>query len=270
MTGSLVCQVASHLQTAGFITGNQKIFYKLAEYKSLNVPSESNNGLPSNMVYYAMQDSKGFIWFGTEAGACRFDGINFQPFTIDDGISDNEILQIYEDSKGRIWFLALNGRLSYFYNDKIYNTENDSVLKRASLNITYCMLLEDRKGNIWISTYSRTIIKISTDNKIEKLIPPDSSSSLSRMYLYENEKGEVLVFTGAKVYNITDHGFELRFEKLSPLSKGGYVFPLPGSKALFGGMEGIELFANGKFELIIPARDIPSYYQILRMKMNER
>jgi ligand-binding sensor domain-containing protein len=44
----------------------------------------SNNGLSSNTAYYAMQDSKGFIWFGTEAGACRFDGINYQSFTMAD------------------------------------------------------------------------------------------------------------------------------------------------------------------------------------------
>ncbi|HYC27399.1 MAG TPA: two-component regulator propeller domain-containing protein, partial [Chitinophagaceae bacterium] len=32
------------------------------------------DGLPSNVVYSAYQDSKGFIWFCTNAGVSRFNG----------------------------------------------------------------------------------------------------------------------------------------------------------------------------------------------------
>lgn len=38
------------------------------------------SGLPSNVVYDAFQDSKGFIWFATAASITRFDGYLRAPF----------------------------------------------------------------------------------------------------------------------------------------------------------------------------------------------
>jgi len=230
----------------------------------------SNNGLPANTVYFAMQDSKGFIWFGTEAGACRYDGINFQSFSIDDGLSDNEILGIYEDSKGRVWFLTLNGKLSYYLNDKFYNTENDSLLKKASVNYTSSMLLEDRQGNIWIPTFSGTVVKINKENRTATYHLPDRNNALSRSYLCENEKGELLVFTGDKVYCITPNGLEYRYKKTTPVSKGVFLVPLPDSRALFCDERGVEILDHGQYNMILPVKEIPKYDQVLRIRMNEK
>ena len=35
---------------------------------------KAEDGLSSNTVYAVLQDSKGFMWFGTENGLNRFDG----------------------------------------------------------------------------------------------------------------------------------------------------------------------------------------------------
>jgi ligand-binding sensor domain-containing protein len=34
----------------------------------------TNDGLPSPEVYTVIQDSKGYLWFGTDNGVSRFDG----------------------------------------------------------------------------------------------------------------------------------------------------------------------------------------------------
>ena len=36
------------------------------------------DGLSSNNVFYVFQDSKGIIWFATDAGILKFDGQHFQ------------------------------------------------------------------------------------------------------------------------------------------------------------------------------------------------
>ncbi len=77
------------------------------------------DGLPSSTVYTAFQDSKGYMWFGTEAGLSRFDGYDFTNYTITDNLPANDIFQLKEDTAGRIWILSL-GHLSYYYQDSIY------------------------------------------------------------------------------------------------------------------------------------------------------
>jgi ligand-binding sensor domain-containing protein len=50
-------------------------------------------------VFCAAQDKEGFMWFGTESGLSRFDGVHFKNFTTEDGLPDNEIIGIFCDSK---------------------------------------------------------------------------------------------------------------------------------------------------------------------------
>ncbi|HUN17848.1 MAG TPA: two-component regulator propeller domain-containing protein [Saprospiraceae bacterium] len=60
------------------------------------------DGLPSNTVYCSFQDSKGYIWLGTDRGVVRYDGYQFTVYTTTDGLADNMVFDIYEDSKNRI------------------------------------------------------------------------------------------------------------------------------------------------------------------------
>ncbi len=61
-------------------------------------------GLPQSQVFAAMQDSRGYMWFGTQGGGvCRFDGIAFETFTDENGLPSNYVNTLFEDSKKRIW-----------------------------------------------------------------------------------------------------------------------------------------------------------------------
>ncbi len=111
-----------------------------------------NDGLANSMVYYAMQDSKGFIWFCTESGVNRFDGRSFEVFTVKDGLANNENFRCIEDSKGRIWFASYNGELSYFNGDTFINEKTDKSLDYPQEDRRHLVdLIEDRSGNIWFS-----------------------------------------------------------------------------------------------------------------------
>ena len=79
------------------------------------------DGLPSNTVFCSLQDSKGYLWFGTDKGVARFDGDKFSVFTTSDGMADNLVYDIFEDSKKRIWFSCNNGNACYYYDNKFRN-----------------------------------------------------------------------------------------------------------------------------------------------------
>lgn len=91
------------------------------------------DGLASNRVYSAFQDSRGFIWLTTTNGVSRFDGKEFKNFTSNQGLPDNDIFGIAEDLLGRLWLSCYNGEPCYIYKDKIFTVANDSLLKQIPL-----------------------------------------------------------------------------------------------------------------------------------------
>ncbi len=130
-----------------------------------------DDGLPSSEVYFAMQDSKGFIWFATDAGVCRFDGYEFVTFDRSDGLTDNTVFQITEDKKGRIWFGTFNLQLCYFYEKKIHPYKfNDSITRNLSLNKGMNSFFVDSLSNIYIGFDTYGIFKIDTKGKVEQTI----------------------------------------------------------------------------------------------------
>ena len=81
-----------------------------------------DDGLPGKTVYQVYRDSKGYLWFATDKGVARYNGIKFEKFTTLDGLADNEIFMCQEDFEGRIWFGTWNGKLC-FYKDGIFHNE---------------------------------------------------------------------------------------------------------------------------------------------------
>lgn len=73
---------------------------------------DKTSGLPSNSVFDVFQDSKGFMWFATGKGLCRYDGFLFKTFTSDEQTSKSGSC-IAEDSFGRIWYANFDGYLYY-------------------------------------------------------------------------------------------------------------------------------------------------------------
>ena len=87
------------------------------------------DGLASNTVYSAFQDSTGFIWFCTDQGISRFDGHSFDNFTSNDGLPDNEVFQAIEDPGGRIWLTSYNRKVCFICNGIVYNAANSALCR---------------------------------------------------------------------------------------------------------------------------------------------
>lgn len=70
-----------------------------------------NQGLSQGSVVSILQDSRGFMWFGTQDGLNRYDGYNFTVFknspTDSTSLDDNFIVTIAEDSNKTLWVGSL-------------------------------------------------------------------------------------------------------------------------------------------------------------------
>lgn len=111
---------------------------------------DTKEGLASSVVYHAVRDHDGFMWFATETGLSRFDGTQFRNFTIADGLPDNEILKLYVDSKNRIWMMPFRNTVCYYFKGKIYTADNDPLLRAITLNSPITAIAEDSSGNLML------------------------------------------------------------------------------------------------------------------------
>lgn len=79
---------------------------------------KTQHGLSHNKVNKIIEDSRGFIWIGTEDGLNRYDGRYFKIFHRTEngkgGIGGNIINDIYEDKKGVIWIATADGGLTKY------------------------------------------------------------------------------------------------------------------------------------------------------------
>ena len=90
---------------------------------------------------YLFEDSKGFIWISTDMGVSRFDGYEFNTFTVFDGLPSNDVWGVVEDQKGRMWLSTFN-EMTYIKDNKVMkNPSTDSLrdmkIIKAGLNLFF-------------------------------------------------------------------------------------------------------------------------------------
>jgi len=116
-----------------------------------------DDGLSQNNVLNVLQDSRGFIWFGTRDGLNKYDGYQISIYRNDPrnkgSISNNFISDIIEDHRGYIWVGTRGGGLSRYdrATDQFTTWRKDG----GSLSIpsdVITSLAEDDAGNFWIGT----------------------------------------------------------------------------------------------------------------------
>ena len=135
----------------------------------------SDNGLSQNFVSCILQDSKGFIWFGTKDGLNRYDGYTFVVYQHDPfdttTISDNYITSLFQDSRGYIWVGTLNGGLNLLdrETDTFQHIRYRSNISKNISTDEIKSIDEDLMGNIWIASRGEGIFKLSlkTNNSFD-------------------------------------------------------------------------------------------------------
>ena len=117
----------------------------------------SADGISQSEVYSFLEDSRGFIWFGTVDGLNRYDGYDIEIFStsIDDphSLSNNTVRSLAEDKFGRIWIGTDNGLNVYDpKTELIYQIKINIVEKRFpvwSLYIQNDYLLVGSAHGLW-------------------------------------------------------------------------------------------------------------------------
>ncbi len=112
------------------------------------------NGISQSEVYTFLEDSNGFMWFGTVDGLNRYDGYSFKIFntdkTIPHALSNNTVRSLAEDKNERIWIGTDDG-LNFY-------DQRKELIYKVKINKT------SEKLSVWSMLIYEDYIFIGTNN----------------------------------------------------------------------------------------------------------
>ena len=176
-----------------------------------------------------MQDSKGFMWFGTQDGLNRYDGYNFKVFKNDPAdsntISDNFVFTIYEDSSSNLFVRTISGKLHlYSQRDESFKVvSDDSVDLHSTRYNTVLSFYYDKNGIEWQGSASRGtgLKRIDKINETEETFTHDPANvnSISNDKVYSikrDSKNNIWIGTAGGLNQLDELSGKIKHFKNNP------------------------------------------------------
>ena len=121
-----------------------------------------HEGLSNNHVVSIAQDKEGFLWFATEEGLNKFDGLQFISFFKEEesqreGLSGNELNHLLDDPRDSLlWIATQRAGLNCFdyKHGTFYTYRNDPSNPESLITDDITKVFPDHQGKgLWICTY---------------------------------------------------------------------------------------------------------------------
>jgi len=187
------------------------IFFKEVFSQEQNLKFEKisiESGLSQSAIYSILQDSHGFMWFGTEDGLNLYDGYSFKVFkhmpNNPSSLSNNEIYSLHEDRSGKLWIgtqagLNLMDRSSGTFTQFKNEPDNQESLSSDAVWTIHESLSEE--GILWIGTINGGLNRFDTKTGKFKRFRhnPNNTNSLSSdivLVVYESEEAPGILWIG--------------------------------------------------------------------------
>ncbi len=146
------------------------------------------HGLSQSVVNCMTQDRTGFMWFGTQDGLNRFDGLRFETLANDPddpgSLNDNLILALLEDAaNGDLWVGTQTGGLARWQRETgtFVHYRHPDVDPRSLAGDEVRALAQDRDGTLWVGSGTNGLSHLDPATGITRRLHhrPSDPSSLS-------------------------------------------------------------------------------------------
>ncbi len=165
-------------------------------------------GLSQATVYAIVQDRKGFLWFGTKWGLCRYDGMTIRTFKRDahngHSLGNNFIKCLYEDGEGRIWVGTDAGLYVYYPEREIFVPFREINGGKADIEHTVTAIEGDKRGRIWIAVESEGLYCYDEASDDLRQHKPDHFKSNVQSFVMDNGGRIWIGFYGSGLYYSDD------------------------------------------------------------------
>lgn len=118
------------------------------------------DGFSGRTTYNIVQDSRGFLWFSTDNGVCRFDGRIVKQYNLKNSLFDLGVFHLYKDNKDRIWGISIFSAPAYYTNNSFHKVPQALYPKVRNTR----WILEDSNGYIYFLTYEGNVIRWKEGN----------------------------------------------------------------------------------------------------------
>ncbi|MEN9918844.1 MAG: hypothetical protein RL662_1280 [Bacteroidota bacterium] len=182
----------------------------------------SEDGLPQHTVMSIVQDKKGFMWFSTWDGLCKFDGYDFYIYKMQRGdaypMRSNRIDLIREDIYGNIWALPYD-REPHRFDPKTEKFMGLKSLKEyAAFSFSATKILPMKSGRVWLLSDKMGCIQIvdSTFSKIEVYnVDNKKLYNNSVNNVYEDSRQDSWILSNSGLYHL-NHKTGLKTDFFTP------------------------------------------------------
>lgn len=182
-------------------------------------------GLPQNSVLAMAEDSRGYVWLGTQEGLARFDGMAFRSFRLEDTpeLGDNYISALYAEAGGSLWIGTATGRVRRYdgtrFSSPVASTEYLGEIRAIS---------RDGEGRLLFAFHAGGLRRLVAGSRLERVLDRDGRPIASADAITRGPGGEVWVGGGGSLFLARGGAFE-RFEL--PLLAGRQITALAADRA---------------------------------------
>lgn len=160
------------------------------------------DGLSDNFIHNVMRDSRGFVWFVTGSGLCRYDGYDFKEYGVTVP-SEMAVFTLKEDNQGNIWFKTNDRCFVYDREKDIISADVGKVMDYQGFSSDVSFLDVDYDGNVWFSAEAGSLVCRDKEGGYKEYSIPVCSPLMN----LEARDGKMFLhFTDGKVFSAAAGG----------------------------------------------------------------
>ena len=149
-----------------------------------------NDGLAANAVRNIVQDRNGFIWFGTDNGLCRYDGVKVQHYRINE-LGGNQYISSLLVTDDGLYVGTEKGVFLLSFERQSFEKQN------LDIHSAVTSMTLDKEGVLWISTLGQGVWQmIQKTSKVNHYDFKETSGSVA----------QVLIDNSNQVWTVTNWG----------------------------------------------------------------
>jgi signal transduction histidine kinase/CheY-like chemotaxis protein/ligand-binding sensor domain-containing protein len=136
----------------------------------------SNEGLSQSNVLCIIQDSRGYMWFGTQDGLNKYDGYEVKVFRKDpsnaNSLSNDYVKSVAEDKYGNLWIATWGSGINRYNRktERFTHFQNDPKNPKSIPGNFISNIITDSEGILWLASENGLITLDPSSNKFTQYL----------------------------------------------------------------------------------------------------